>query len=208
MVAAAGDPAEAQINDHPGQEDPDPLEQPVPGGGLFVNAVAGPYWASYGDYSGEVTAALEVGGDVGWLWRINRRMGVYAHATVLYDSVQYSSSTDDYQMGFLNLFFGGGGRLYFFSGSKLWADLRVGVGPALLLGATENIFPLKKGALEGAPTGFALRSSLGIGWTFYRGLSVTFKPVGIEYMPAIDAFLPEITGIFRYQLAVALGWQM
>jgi len=145
-----------------------------------------------------------VGGDVGYLWRINNRLGIHAHASVLYNSVQFSTSSEDYQFGFLNIFVGGGLRLYFW---RLWTSLQVAVGPALLLGATENIFPLKKGELEGVPTGFALRSSLGLGWAFWKGVTVTVYPASIEYMPGIDAFMDDVTGIIRYHLAVAVGWQ-
>ena len=202
-VAAAGNPDRDQVEAE-AEDDPDPLDQENRGG-LFVNVLFGPYWASYGDYPGEFTAALEAGGDVGFLWRLNRRLGFHAHASVLYDALVYSKSGDEYQLGFLNIFVGGGLRLYFW---KLWVELRLAAGPALLLGAEENVFPLKPGTLEGTPVGFAVRTSLGLGWTFFKGLTVTVYPVGIEYMPAIDSFMPEITGIFRYQLGVALGWQM
>ena len=203
VAAAAGNPDRDQVEAE-AKDDPDPLDQENRWG-LFVNVLLGPYWASYGDYAGEFTAALEVGGDIGFLWRLNRRLGIHAHASVLYDALVYSRGKDEYQLGFLNLFFGGGARLYFW---KLWAELRLAAGPALLLGAEENVFPLKPGTLEGTPVGFAVRTSLGLGWTFYKGLTVSVHPVGIEYMPAIDSFLPEITGIFRYQLGVAVGWQM
>lgn len=202
-VAVVQFPADVDIKEESaGNAVPQPEEDL--GGGLYVNALIGPYWASYGDHQGEITAALEVGGDVGYLWRIGHRLGLHVDASVLYNSVLYSTSSEDYQFGFLNIFVGGGLRIYFW---RLWANLKVAAGPAMLLGATEDVFPLKKGELEGVPTGFALRASLGLGWTFWKGLTVTVYPAAIEYMPGIDSFKDEISSIIRYQLAVALGWQ-
>lgn len=57
------------------------------------------------------------------------------------------------------------------------------------------------------PTGFAVRSSLGLGMKVWKGITVTVYPAVVEFMPGIDSFHSLITSIFRYQLAVALGWQ-
>ena len=52
-----------------------------------------------------------------------------------------------------------------------------------------------------------MRTSLGLGMPLWKGLTITVYPAAIEYMPGIDSFMDEISGIFRYQLAVAVGWQ-
>ena len=203
-VAAAGNPTEAQIDaGAAGYDEPDP---PRLSGGPFANAVVGLYFADYGDAGlSEVPAALEVGADVGYLWRLNSTLGVHADVSLLYDTVVHSGKTEDVPFGFLNVFFGGGLRLYFW---RVWADLRVAVGPALLVGAMDKqVFLFPTGTVpDGVLTGFALRTSLSLGWTFWKGLTLTVYPAAIEYTPAMEGFKDGVS-VLRYQLALALGWQ-
>jgi len=176
-------------------------------GGLFINVLLGPYWADYGTDRVEPLANLELGGDVGYLWRAPlglRRLGLYVKASVLYAAVPYESEGESYPFGFLNVLAGGGLRLHFW---RLWADLGLALGPCLMLGADKDHFLFKDKVPSGVPVGLALRSSLGIGWTFWKGLTVTVYPAAVDYMPSMGNFSGDIAGALHYQVAVGLGWQ-
>ena len=188
--------------------------RPEDDGGVFVNVLLGPYWADYGADVGEQSGNLELGGGVGYLWRAPfgvRQLGVYVKASALYAAASYKSEGKDYPFGFLNILAGGGLRLNFW---RLWADLGVALGPSLMLGADEGHFLFKAKELSvkstepsGVPIGFAVRSSLGIGWTFWKGLTLTVFPVALDYMPSMGNFRGDIAGVLHYQVAVGMGWQ-
>ena len=194
------------VASQPADPDPDELERPRTTGGLFGSLLVGPAWAEYGDDSLTVGTGIELGGEIGYSWRGPlgiRWLGFELLATVLYTPV--SDTSVDQQMGSLNIFPGGGVRFHF---GSLFAGLRFAIGPALLLGATEESFFFSGATgVSGAFAQIAIRPSLVLGWKVYKGLTVTVNPA-IEYMPRLDDFNKNITGVMRIHLAVGLGWQL
>ena len=186
-------------------DDPDELAAPPMSGGFFGNLLFGPAWADYGDPSLNVGTGVELGGEAGYHWRQPfglKWLGFDVHGTVLYAPV--SDADVDQQMGFLNVFAGGTVRFYFW---RAFAGLRFSLGPSILIGATEKSFFFTGAtSVSGTFVNLAVRPSVVIGWTVWKGLTVSVNP-SLEYMPRIETFNENITGVLRFFLAVGLGWQ-
>jgi len=174
--------------------------------GVFAGVMVGPAWADYGDPRLSAGAGVEVGLDAGYLWRqlwTGGWLGLHVHGTMLYTPVV--DSAVDEQISFIHLLAGAGARINFW---RLWADVRFSLGAALLTGASEKSFffdGAKK--VSGTFANIAIRTAVGIGWTFYKGLYACVYPVAIDYMPGMADFNANISGVFRYQVAGALGWE-
>ena len=186
-------------------DDPDDLAVPPTTSGFFGNLLVGPAWTDYGDPSLTVGTGVELGGELGYHWRGpfgNRWLGFDVHATVLYTPV--SDTSVDQEMGFINVFGGGSVRFYF---GSAFAALRFSVGPSILFGATEKSFFFDGAtSVSGAFANVAVRPSVVLGWTVWKGLTVSLNP-SVEYMPRIESFSDSISGVTRFILAVGLGWQ-
>lgn len=189
--------------EEPEKEDAPP---PIQNNGVFVGVQVGPAWADYGDPKLSAGAGVEVGLDAGYLWRelwTGGWLGFHVHATMLYTPVV--DSAVDEQISFIHLLAGAGARINFW---RLWADVRFSLGAALLTGASEKSFffdGAKK--VSGTFANIAIRTAVGIGWTFYKGLYACVYPMAIDYMPSMADFNANISGILRYQVAGALGWE-
>jgi len=174
--------------------------------GPFVGLLAGPAWAEYGDPDLSVGVAVEAGLDGGYVFRNlagQRWLGVQVHGTLLWTPVNDSAAGE--MSHFISLLAGVGARLSFW---QMWTDIRVSVGAAILTGASEKSF-FFSGASEvsGAFANVTVRAAAGLGWTFYKGLFVAVYPVAIDYTPRFADFTDSIEKVFRYQLAVAAGWE-
>jgi len=186
-------------------EEPEP-EVEGRGSGPFVGLLAGPAWTDYGDPDLSVGVAVEAGLDGGYVFRNlagQRWLGVQVHGTLLWTPVNDSGA--DEMSHFISLLAGVGARLSFW---QMWTDIRVSVGAAILTGASEKSF-FFSGASEvsGAFANVTVRAAAGLGWTFYKGLFVAVYPVAIDYTPRFSDFNESISKVFRYQLAVAAGWE-
>jgi hypothetical protein len=191
--AAAGDPAGADT-------------------GPFLYAMGGPSFTDYGDASLESTASAEGGLRLGYLWRLNRRVGLHVDLSALYAPIKDHTTGELERNGFLLLMGGGGLRLYVHP--QLWVGGRLGVGAALLLGASEDgVFfrdpddPGRVVDASGTFTLLALRPELTLGWAFRSGLTVFLSPAAFDYSHRLREFSPRITKVIRYHLAVGAGWQ-
>jgi len=178
----------------------------APDSGPFVGLLGGPVWTDYGDPSLTVGAGMELGLDGGYAFRGlggMRWLGAQVHGTLLYTPVSDASAGETSH--FISVLVGGGARLAFW---RLWADIRASVGAAILTGASEKSF-FFAGAedVSGAFAMVAVRAAAGVGWTFYKGLFVAVYPAAIDYMPRYKDFNANIDHVFRYQLAVAAGWE-
>ena len=175
--------------------------------GPFIGLLAGPAWTDYGDPDLSVGVAVEAGLDGGYVFRNLAGLdwlGVHVHGTLLWSPVNDSAA--DEMSHFITVLAGVGARLSFW---QLWADIRISVGAAILTGASEKSFFFAGASdVSGAFANVAVRAAAGLGWTFYKGLFVAVYPVAIDYTPRFSDFNASIGQVFRYQLAVAAGWEM
>ena len=192
-------------DDKQGTDDPEPQAEGRESG-PFVGLLAGPAWTDYGAPDLSVGVAVEAGLDGGYVFRNMGGLswlGVQVHGTLLWSPVNDSGA--DEMSHFISLLAGVGARFSFW---QMWTDIRISVGAAILTGASEKSF-FFAGASEvsGAFANVTMRAAAGLGWTFYKGLYVAVYPVAIDYTPRFADFNDSIGQVFRYQLAVAAGWE-
>jgi len=205
-----------------------PAEAPSPAAGdsVFFDVLFGPANVDYGD-DAKVPAgwSVELSAGGGYLWRLGR-WGLYTRGSLHYapsmDLVN-SASSGAFVMGLA----GGGGRYYL--RRWLWIDGSASLGLSLLVGASREsaLFGRKWSRApdqndEDPPTyeekpivhkgvGFgslALRGRVGVGLTMGPGITVAAYPFALDFCTRHSDFRDGVSGILRYNVALAVGWQL
>ena len=186
----------------PPASQPAPPRPTVTPDGAFVLVFGGPYWADYGA-GDDMTTAPVVGFRLGYLWRWTR-VGLHVDVSA---TVQPRAG-DAGDGGSTLVSFMGGGGLRVYLRDALWIGPRLSVGVTTLHGLGSPSPLVTPGMLtEGSYSGLLLRPAVVVGWTVWRGLTLTLIPVALDYTPRHSAFDQTVEYLMRLQVALGVGWQ-
>ena len=185
---------------------PAPASQPARPESLnrvFLFFFGGPYWAQYGNDNLSVVTSPVFALRLGYLWRWTR-VGLHLDAST---TIQPRAEADNDDISWIVSFMGGGGLRYYVL-DKVWVGPRVSLGVSTLHGLTSAslLVPYKK-VVEGAFSGFLFRPEVVLGWTVWRGLTLTLVPFALDYTPRNNFYDQGIKHLIRFQVALGLGWQ-
>ena len=223
VVLAPGETRDILFEFLPGDRLPPalrPMAAPSSTNTLFFDVAMGPALTEYGGTVAPAGWSVELGASGGYIWRLGS-WGLYARGSVHYSPAKDladGASSGAYVMGLA----GGGGRYYI--RPWLWLDGGAFLGLSVLVGASaesmlfvrSNTDPnLKAGEEYEFPTGhdgagyesLALRGRIGLGFAVGAGITVAVYPAAMDYCTRNTHFHPSVTGILRYNAAVAVGWQ-
>ncbi len=185
---------------------PEPVGQPVKAdnpNGVFLFFFGGPYWAQYGNDNLTVITSPVFGLRLGYLWRWTH-IGLHLDAST---TLQPRAEADHDNVSYILSFMGGGGLRYYLL-DKLWVGGRLSLGISTLHGASIGSLlfkPLQE--VENAFSGFLLRPEVVLGWTVWRGLTLTLVPFALDYTPRHSQYNETIKHLIRIQVALGVGWQ-
>ena len=170
---------------------------------VFFTLFGGPYWAMYGDDTLSMVTAPMFALRLGYLWRW-KRIGLHLDVSAM---VQPRAEADTDDTSWMLSFMGGGGLRYYLL-EALWIGPRLSLGISTLHGANPASLlfdPMM--AVEGSFSGFLMRPEVVLGWTVWRGLTLTLVPLALDYTPRHSNYLESIRHLIRIQVALGLGWQ-
>ena len=170
-------------------------------GGFFIEASVGPSHRRYG-LDTYAAWGLDASAAGGYLWSTEglglRLFGELSYATA--DATGYG--------GLFGVLGGAGARVY--PTQRLWLELGLGLGAALLIDAAPGVFFFHQEgkavvAVEGSFALLCVSPSFGLGFELWRGLSAGLRAT-LYHSPSIAEFRDGLTGITRFKLALSLGW--